>query len=151
MLLAAGPGAMRHRGRPDTKIAKPGSRGVSGGAGGAAVGLDAVLAQQVAEAIELAVDSLVLRDDGPDVDAGPPLVLQPQFLGSQLLFPFAQRRGGLKVTRVERGPQLPPHLAELIGGVGKVAGDGRRTSCSLGSACSPLPVSRLSARSRAWA
>ena len=123
MLLADGRGATRHRGRPDTKIAEPGSRGVSGGAGGAVVWLDAVLAEQAAQAIELAVHSLVLRDDGPDVDAGRPLVLQPQFLGAQLLFPFTQRRGGLKVTRVERGLLLPPHLAELIGGVGKVAGD----------------------------
>src|SRR5260370_7119018 len=114
MLLAAGPGATRHRGRPERKIADPGSRGVSGGAGGAAVRLDAVLAEQVAEAIELAVDSLVLRDDGPDVDAGRPLVLQPQFLGAQLLFPFTQRRGALKVTRVERGLLLPPHLADLL-------------------------------------
>lgn len=36
----------------------------SGGSGGAVVWLDAVLAQQVAQAIELAVQSLVFRDDG---------------------------------------------------------------------------------------
>src|SRR5208282_6082828 len=107
------------RGRPDTKIAKPGPRGVSGGAGGAAVRLDAVLAEQVAQAIELTVHPLVLRDDVPDVYPGCPLVLQPQFLGAQLLFPCAQRRGAVEVTRLERVGLLPLHLAELLGGVRK--------------------------------
>lgn len=98
---------------------------VSGGSRGAAVRLDAVLAEQVAQAIELTVHPLVLRDDGPDVYAGCPLVLQPQFLGAQLLFPCAQRRGAVEVTRLERGRLLPLHLAELLGGIRKAGGDGQ--------------------------
>ena len=76
-----------------------------------------MLAEQGAEAIELTVHPLVLRDDGPDVCPGCPLLLQPQFLGPQLPFPSAQRRGALVVTRLERGRLLPLHLAELLGDV----------------------------------
>ena len=97
---------------------------VSGGSRGAAVRLDAVLAEQVAQAIELTVHPLVLRDNGPDIYTGCPRVLQPQLLGAQLLFPSAQRRGALVVARLERGCLLPLRLAELLGDVGKAGGDG---------------------------
>ena len=57
---------------------------LSGGSRGAAVRLDAVLAEQAAEAVEFTVHPLVLRDDGPDIYPGCPLLLQPQLLGAQL-------------------------------------------------------------------
>ena len=98
---------------------------VSGGLRGAAVRLDAVLAEQGAEAVELTVHPLVLRDDGLDVCPGCPLGLQPQLLGAQLLFPRAQRRGAVEVTCRERGRLLPLHLAELLGDVRKAGGDGQ--------------------------
>ncbi len=84
-----------------------------------------MLAEQVAQAIGLTVHSLVLHDDGLDVNAGCPLLLQPQFLGAQLSDPCAQRRGAVEVTRLERGPFLPLHLAELPGDVRKAGRDGQ--------------------------
>jgi hypothetical protein len=62
---------------------------VSGGLRGAAVRLNAVLAEQAAEAIELTVHPMVLRYDGPDVCARCQPELQPQFVGAQLLYPVA--------------------------------------------------------------
>src|SRR6185369_727449 len=55
----------------------------SGGAGGAAVWLDAVLAEQAAQAIELAVQLLAFRDDGLTTGAQCQLLLQPQLAGVQ--------------------------------------------------------------------
>src|SRR6266540_5243706 len=93
------------------------SSAASGGSGGAAVWLDAVLAQQVPQPFELAVHPLVLLDHRLNVHAGRPLALQPQLVGEQLLFSVAQRRSAVEVARVERGLLLPPHLGELLRGV----------------------------------
>ena len=98
---------------------------VSGGSRGAAVRLDAVLAEQAAQAIELTVHPLVLRDDGPDIYPGCPLLLQPQLLGAQLLLPVAQRHDAVVVTRLERGRLLPLHLPEPLGDVRKAGRDGQ--------------------------
>ena len=75
----------------------------SGGSGGAAVRLDAVLAEQVAQAVKLAVQSLVFRDEGLAADAGRQLVLQPCLVGKQEAFPVAQRRGAIEIPGVEGG------------------------------------------------
>lgn len=50
----------------------------SGGLGGPLIRLDAVLAEQAAHPVELAVHALVLGDDRLDVDACRPLLLQAQ-------------------------------------------------------------------------
>ena len=96
------------------------SNAASGGSGGAAVGLDAVLAEQLVQPLELAVHALVLRDHRLDVHAGCPLPLAPRLVGKQPLFPVAQRRGRVEVPRLDRGLLLPPHLGELLRGVHKV-------------------------------
>ncbi len=49
----------------------------SGGSGGAAVWLDAVLAEQVAQPVELAVQPLVSREHGLTAHADCELLLQP--------------------------------------------------------------------------
>src|SRR6266511_3841079 len=86
------------------------SSAASGGSGGAAVWLDAVLAQQVPQPFELAVHPLVLLDHRLNVHAGRPLALQPQLVGEQLLFSVAQRRSAVEVARV--GQQLLHQLSD---------------------------------------
>src|SRR5262244_1681909 len=63
----------------------------SRGSGGPAVWLDAVLAEQASQPLELAVRPLVLCDHRLHVHAGHPLPLPPQLLGKQLLFPVPER------------------------------------------------------------
>jgi hypothetical protein len=53
----------RDHGRQNTRSLRPDR--ASGGPGGAAVWLDAMLTEQVAQPLEFTVQSLVLRDDGP--------------------------------------------------------------------------------------
>src|SRR6266700_5884698 len=101
----------------------------SGSSGGAPVWFVAVLAEQVAQAIELAVQSLVLRSYGLNVGASCQLVLQPQLVGKQLLSPVAQRRGAVEVACVERGLLLSLHLGELFCGVDKVSDQLRLRIC----------------------
>ena len=91
--------------------------------GGAAVRLDAVLAEQVAQPVELEVHPLVFGDDGLHVHAGGQLVLQPALVGPQLLFPVTQLAGAVEVPRVEGGLLLPPHQGELFHGGHEVGGD----------------------------
>jgi hypothetical protein len=83
-----------------------------------------VLPEQAAHAVELVVQSLVVRDDGLNVHARGPPVLQPQLVREQLPFPVAQRRGGVEVSRVQRGLLLAPYLSELPGGVYHVSRGG---------------------------
>src|ERR1035438_7349085 len=97
----------------------------SGGLGGAVVRLDAVLAEQAAHPVKLAVHALVLGDDGLDVDSCRPLLLQAQLVGTQLIFPVRQGRGGLQVFGVKRGFPLPLNLGELLHGVGEPGRNGR--------------------------
>jgi hypothetical protein len=78
-----------------------------------------VPAEQVTQAFELAVQSLVLRDDGPATHADCQLLLQPLLVGKQLPFPVAQRPGTVEVPRVEGGLLLLPYPGELLRGVDK--------------------------------
>jgi hypothetical protein len=75
----------------------------SGCSGGAAVWLDAVLAEQVVQAAEFAT--------------------QPLLTGKHLLFPVAQRRGGLDVSRGERGLLLLLRPGKLVRSVREVSQD----------------------------
>jgi hypothetical protein len=96
----------------------------SGGLRGPAVGLDPVPAQQLPQALDLAVESLVLLDDRRKVHPGPPLQLPLHQHPQQLLLLVAQRCGLVEVLRIDRGLLLPPHLGELLLGLEKVIGHG---------------------------
>src|SRR5215467_9865694 len=95
---------------------------LSRGSGGAVIWLDAVLTEQDAQALQLATQSLVLRDQGLSGQAGGQLILQPQLDREQPPFLVPKRRGGLEIPRRERGFLFPPHLVELLGGVNEVSG-----------------------------
>jgi hypothetical protein len=103
--------------------------GASGCLGGTAIRVNAVLVEQAAQAIEFAVQPLVLRDDCPAAPVGRQQVLQPPLVGDQLPVLVAQRRRAIEVARVERGLLLPPYLGEPLGGVGKVSGQLRLQAC----------------------
>src|SRR5918995_125847 len=85
-----------------------------GGLGGPAVWLDPVPAKQLHQALDLAMESLVLLDDRLKVHPGRPCPLPPRQPPQQLLLGVAQRWDPLEVLRLKGGLLLPPHLGELL-------------------------------------
>jgi hypothetical protein len=105
--------------------------GASCGSGGLAVWLDTALAEQVAQAFELAEQSLVFGDYWTAVLVSRHLLFQPQLVSKQLPLPVAQRRGCIEVRGVERGFLAAPHPGELFCGVAEVSGQLRLRICLL--------------------
>src|SRR6266545_2636303 len=134
---------------------------VAGGScalGRAAVWLDAMLAKQTQQTLDLLVQPLVLLDQRvqakgsntlwPGIQVQPLVLLghrvgvragRPQLLRllllrppvQQLLFDQAQHRGGVEVLRGDRGVLCPLHVGKLVVVVGKAsrsAGGGRQRS-----------------------
>src|SRR5207247_312411 len=69
----------------------------SGGLRGPAVRLDAMLTKQLPQALDFAVQALVLLDDGGKVHPGRPLLLPLRQPRQQLLLGVAQRCGPVEV------------------------------------------------------
>jgi hypothetical protein len=95
-----------------------------------------MLAEQLPQAIDIAVQSQVLSDDSLNVAVARQLEFQPGLVSKQLLFAVAQRRGALEVALVEGGLLLEPHLVEYLRSVRKflrdrLADQRRRPACLL--------------------
>ena len=104
----------------------------SGCSGGAAARLDAVLGEQVAQAAEFAT--------------------QPLLTGKHLLFPVAQRRGGLEVSAANAASFCRRTRASWSAASARSAGTVSWTARACGSVGLPRPVSSSITRSqtRAW-
>jgi hypothetical protein len=96
----------------------------SGGLCGPAVWLDAMLTKQLPQALDLAVQVVVLLDDRLKVHPGRPCPLLLRQPAKQLPFLVAQPGGPLEVLRVDRGLLLPPHLSQLLLSLAKLLGHG---------------------------
>jgi hypothetical protein len=109
----------------------------SGGLGGPAVWLDPMPVEQLPQALDLAVEPLVLLDDRGKVHLGRPCSLALRPPRPQLPLLIAQRRGPLEVLRIDRGLLVPPHLRELLLSLAKIIRHGhahqpRPCTCLLG-------------------
>ena len=98
---------------PDAYLLRTTTAG-SCGLGCATVRLDAVLAQQVLQALDLLVQPPVLFDRRVDVCAGCPLPLSLRPLVEQMFLGHAQHCGRVEVLGIDRGLLYPPHLGQLL-------------------------------------